>query len=287
MTQRAEPTLKFAVTVHVAKMDGMLDVVPHRSSPQLAKILPEALQEQLLAVMDRKDHPSWPRFTRPGLTRDQLAIHFRHEYQTYVRDFPVLLARLLGQAPPDDARAALAENVFEEQTGKLSLGVSHPALFLEMIDGLAIPRAVIEGRTPPLVPEAIAYRAFLDEVSASPPWVVGAAVLTIFVEGSVHEREELSGSRVLPPVEDAILAHPMVRFYGCPPDKIRLVRAHRAVESGHRRDAWRMVTAHAAGHETAIVRAVRQALTTWLRYRDGVVHAMGLSESDAPQIMAG
>ncbi len=36
----------------------------------------------------------------------------------YVRDFPVLLARVLGQAPPDDVRRALAENAFEEQTGK-------------------------------------------------------------------------------------------------------------------------------------------------------------------------
>lgn len=238
-------------------------------------------------VMDRKDHPAWPRFTRPGLSREQLAVHFRHEYQTYVRDFPVLLARLLGQAPPDDVRAALAENIFEEQTGKLSLGVPHPALFLEMIDGLAIPRAVIEGRSPPLVPEAVAYRAFLDEVSVSPPWVVGAAVLTIFVEGSVHERAELAGRRVLPPVDEAVAAHPMVKHYGCPPGMLRLARAHRAVEGGHRKDAWQMVMSHAAGHETVIVRAMQKALTAWHRYRDGVVRAMGLPAQDAPQIQAG
>src|SRR6185312_5725358 len=96
------------------------------------------------------------------------------------------------------------ENIFEEQTGGLSLGVAHPELFLEMIDGLGIPRATIEGRSPPLVPEAVAYRAFLDEASASPPWVVGAAVLTIFVEGSVHERADLAGRRVLLPVDEAI-----------------------------------------------------------------------------------
>ncbi len=251
----------------------MLEIVPIEA---LITAPVSSLEEALLAVMDRKNHPAWPHFTRPGLTSEALAIHFRHEFQTYVRDFPVLLARLLGQAPPDDARAALAENIFEEQTGKLSLGVSHPALFLEMIDGLGIPRAAIEGRSPQLVQEAIAFRAFLDEVSASPPWVVGAAVLTIFVEGSVNERAELSGKRALPPVDEAIAAHPMVAHYGCPPDKLRLVRAHRAVESGHRRDAWRMVLANARGHEQAIVRAMNQALTFWLRYRDGVVRAMGL-----------
>ena len=61
------------------------------------------------------------------------------------------------------------------------------------------------------------------------PWVVGAAVLTIFVEGSVNERAELAGTRTHLPVEEAIDKHPMVAFYGCPRDAMGLVRAHRAV----------------------------------------------------------
>src|SRR5580692_10645324 len=119
------------------------------------------LRERLLNVMDRKDHWAWPSFTRPGLSREQLTVHLRHEYQVYVRDFPVLLARVLGQAPPEDVRRALAENVFEEQTGKLSLGVPHPELFLEMTDGLSIARSSIAGGIvvgvvgPALEPEAL------------------------------------------------------------------------------------------------------------------------------------
>jgi pyrroloquinoline-quinone synthase len=234
------------------------------------------LRGRLLVVMDAKHHWAWESFTRPGLSRVQLATHFRHEYRTYVRDFPVLLARLLGQGPPADVRAALAENLFEEQTGKLSLGVSHPELFLEMIDGLGIPRAAVEGDAPPLEPEARAYRAFLDRVSGLSPWVVGAAVLTIFVEGSVHERAELEGRRALPPIDEAIRAHPMVAFYGCPPERMRLARAHRAIEGRHRDAAWSMVLGHARGHEEAIVRAVGEAHAAWLAYRDGVARAMGI-----------
>ena len=71
-----------------------------------------ALTQRLLAVMDRKDHWAWPHFTRPGLSRAQLAVHFRHEYRTYVRDFPVLLARVLGQRPPATVRGALASNIY-------------------------------------------------------------------------------------------------------------------------------------------------------------------------------
>jgi pyrroloquinoline-quinone synthase len=108
---------------------------------------------------------------------------------------------------------------------------------------------------------------------------VGAAVLTIFVEGSVHERAELAGTRALPPVEEAIRAHPMVRHYGCPPEKMRLPRAHRAVEAGHRRDAWQMVLGHADAAMTGVVvRAVEEAHAAWLAYRDGVARAMKLSK---------
>lgn len=237
------------------------------------------LRERLLSVMDGKDHWAWPTFTRPGLTRVQLAIHFRHEYHTYVRDFPVLLARLLGQGPPDDVRAALAANLYEEQTGGLSLGVSHPELFLEMMSGLGIDRATITSPSPALEPEALEYRALLDRVSAQAPWVVGAAVLAIFVEGSVHERASLAGTRAELPVEQAIAEHSLVKHYGCDPGKMRLVRAHRAVEGGHRTDAWNMVLGHApraAAVHQQIVDAVLEARTLWLAYRDGVARAMNI-----------
>jgi pyrroloquinoline-quinone synthase len=244
--------------------------------------LHDELEEKLLSIMDKKDHWAWKRFTGPGLTKEQLAVHFRHEFLTYVRDFPVLLARVLGQAPPDDAREALARNIDEEQTGHYSFGVSHPELFLQMMDGLGIPRSsVTEG---PIEPEAAHYRSLLDRVSGSPPWFVGAAVVTIFVEGSVHERQERAGARSERPIEEAILAHPMVRFYGCPPEAMRLARAHRAVEGDHRRDAWDVLFRHIPAHrevEDEVLRAVADAHRAWLSYRDGVARAMGLGEPPA------
>src|SRR5262245_29297387 len=100
------------------------------------------MRERLLAIMDRKDHLAWPHFTRPGLSRAQHLVHFRHEYLTYVRDFPVLLARALGTTPPiEDVRRSLAENVYEEQTGGLSKSAAHPELFLRMMEGLGYSRS--------------------------------------------------------------------------------------------------------------------------------------------------
>src|SRR6185503_20013190 len=97
------------------------------------------------------------------------------------------------------------------------------------------------------------------------------------VEGSVHERAELAGTRELLPIEEAIAAHPLVLHYGCPKERMRLPRAHRAVEGGHRRDAWRMVLDHTPGElEDAVVGAVEEALGAWLSYRDGVARAIGV-----------
>jgi pyrroloquinoline-quinone synthase len=239
-----------------------------------------SLKERLLSVMDRKDHWAWPHFGRPGLTKGDLLVHFRHEYQTYVRDFPVLLARTLGLGPPAKVRAALAENIFEEQTGKLSIGVPHPELFLEMMDGLGYRRSDLESTSPPLEPEAIAYRRFLDEVSATAPWQIGAAVLTIFVEGSKNERAEMAGQkRDEVPLEQAIREHPLVRVHGCPPDKMRLVEVHRLVEGSHRDDAWGMVLEHVGPElEDRVLEAGERALASWLAYRDGIARKIGLKK---------
>ncbi len=236
------------------------------------------LRERLLSIMDRKHHSAWPAFTRPGLTRSQLLVHFAQEYNVYVRDFPVLLARLLGQGPPRSVRRALAENLYEEETGGLSGGVAHPELFLRMIDGLRIDRSALETAT--LLPEAAKYREFLDRMTGGAPWVIGAAVLTIFVEGSVHERAELAGNRSALPIEEAIDAHPMVKHYGCPREAMGLVRAHRAVESGHRKDAWQMVLDHvgedASTEADVVVEACEAALRLWLAYRDAVCTSAGI-----------
>ena len=241
-----------------------------------------SLEERILSVVDQKDHWAWPHLTRPGLTRPQLLAHFRHEYQVYVRDFPVLLARVLGQGPPTAVRKALAENIFEEETGKLSMGVPHPQLFLEMMEGLGFGASDLEATPESLEPEAKVYRRFLEERSIRTPWQVGAAILTIFVEGSRHERAQLGGSHVERPIEEVVREHPMVKHYGCPPERLRLIRAHREIEGSHRKDAWAMVFGQvpSAGPLYAeVVDAMQHALALWQAYRDGVARAMGLTRN--------
>lgn len=239
-----------------------------------------SLREALLEVMDAKDHWAWGFFARGEVPLDRLATHFEQEWEVYVRDFPVMLGRVLGHGPPDDVRVSLASNLYEEQTGGISRSEAHPALFLKMMEGCGYDRARFTTVT--LGPRASAYRTMLDEVTFGGPWIVGCAVMTLFVEGSVNDRKELAESSSAPPdtttLEALVRAHPLVRVHHVSPDAMELMRVHRRVEGGHRHDAWHAVLDHAQPHETeAIVGAMRRALTLWKAYRDEVSERCGLS----------
>jgi pyrroloquinoline-quinone synthase len=237
------------------------------------------LQERLLAILDRKTHWAWPWFAEGRVPLPPLLPHFQQEWEVYVRDFPILLSRVLGHAPPQDVCAMLAANIYEEQTGGISGSVSHPELFLRMMEGCGYSRAAFSKVA--LLPGARAYREFLDQVSWGVPWVAGAAVLTIFVEGSVNERRELLALDAAPDsdaeIEEAVRRHPLVRIHGVDAKFLELQRVHKKVEGGHRKDAWQAVLGNVGpGQEDVVVAALERALQLWLAYRDGVAEACGI-----------
>lgn len=243
-------------------------------------VRPESFRERLLAIMDRKHHWAWPVFSGPGVARAQLKIHFQQEFATYVRDFPVLLARIHGRSPPPAVRRMLAENIYEEDTGGLSFGQSHPELFLRMMEGFGLKRSDFADVR--LLRCAQIYRNWLDRITHGPDWVLAAATMAIFVEGSIKDRREICEPPRAPTkreIEAVIRNHPLVRYHGVPPACMDLTRAHQKVESGHRRDAYEMVIAGTRGvrHQHAVVACVERTLCLWLRYRDGVARACGLT----------
>jgi len=246
-----------------------------------ARLTQARFLDALLKIMDGKHHWAWDHFANGRLTKDQLKIHFQQEYFVYVRDFPVFLARIHGQNPPPDVRRMLAENIYEEDTGGLSLGQSHPELFLIMMDGLGFSAKDFE-RVRPL-PASRAYRAWLDQMSTHKQWVLGAATLTVFVEGSVKDRKELrepSKPKTAEEIEATIKNHPLVRFHGTHPDSMDLIRAHQLVEAGHRHDAYKMVTEYtpSAAQQQSVLTSLKKSLRLWLAYRDAVAQACGIKK---------
>jgi pyrroloquinoline quinone (PQQ) biosynthesis protein C len=239
----------------------------------------EAFTEALLGVMEAKEHWAWPHFTAGRVPRERLHIHLEQEYATYVRDFPVLVARAYVTCPIAEVRRDLIENVFEEETGRLGAGRPHPELFLEYPRGLGMDLGRFDDVE--LLPGARAYRAFLDECTLKAAWDVAAAVTTLFLEGTKFDRGELSASAPRRPAP-ALEAHPLVRHYGLPVEALALTRAHRSVEGGHRAAAWRSILDHVRepARQEAVVLAMRGALDHWLRYRDDVALACGIVRDD-------
>ena len=239
-------------------------------------------QRKLLDIMAQKHHWAWSYFSGPTLTKAQLKIHFQQEYAVYVRDFPVFLARIHGKNPPLEVRRMLAENIYEEDTGKLSLGTSHPELFMNMMKGLGFRPGEFEKIQ--LLPATRRYRGWLDRISNSSDWVLGAAVLTIFVEGSVNDRAELlhpAQSKTSRHIHEKIIHHPLVQYQGVSPLAMDLIRAHQMVEAGHRHDAYAMVVNYAkeTSQQEAVLKVMEKSLQLWLRYRDGVAGACGLRKA--------
>lgn len=238
----------------------------------------EEFQEALLQIMEQKVHWAWPLFSDGSVPKDLLHIHLENEYGVYVRDFPVLVARAYVQCPISAVRRELIENVYEEETGGLAAGRPHPELFLLYPAGLGMDLSRFE--QPELLEPARAYRALLDDFTQNHGWEVAAAVSTLFLEGTRFERGELDKNapkRPAPPLSE----HPLVKHYGLPLKDLELTRAHRKVEGAHRGAAWRILLDHIEPERRAsVVAAMRDTLKAWLRYRDGVALACGLTMPD-------
>jgi pyrroloquinoline-quinone synthase len=241
-------------------------------------------RERLLQTMERKQHWAWPAFSSGMVPGDRLHIHLEQEYATYVRDFPIFVARAYVGCPIAEVRRELIENVYEEETGGLHAGRPHAELFLDYPRGLGMNLARFAHVE--LLPNAGKYRAFLDGAGEARGWEVAAAVSTLFVEGTQFERGELDPQaprRPTPPLSE----HPLVKHYGLPVERLGLTRAHRNVEGEHRQAAWRVILEYVpVAARERVTESMEEALVHWLAYRDDVARACGLTrgEDGAPRL---
>jgi pyrroloquinoline-quinone synthase len=237
----------------------------------------QTFREQLLGVMERKEHWAWPAFTSGKVAKERLHFHFEQEYGTYVRDFPILVGRSYIRCPIAEIRRSLAENLYEEETGGLVAGRPHPELFLEYPRGLGMDMSRFQNIQ--LLPAAQRYREFLDAATQSFGWDIAAAIVTIFVEGTSAERSALEGANDKPP--PPLEEHPLVKHYGLSIDHLALTKAHREVEGQHRAAAWNAILDHVVPlRRGAVVRVMEDALRSWLLYRDEVALVCGIQPGD-------
>lgn len=231
-------------------------------------------REALLQVMEGKTHWAWPSFADGSVPVERLNLHLELEYAVYVRDFAWLLGRAFAQCPLIEVRKELAENIFEEETGGLSLGIGHAELFLRIPEGLGM--NVSRFHDVQLAGGARAYRDFLDDATTNRGWEIATAVTTLFLEGTRWDRGELdpdSPKRPMPPLDQ----HPLARNYGLSTEYLTLAQVHRDVEGGHRASAWHIMLEHVSpASREPVVAAMEEALASWKGYRDHVAEICGV-----------
>ena len=238
----------------------------------------ERFREQLLVIMEGKDHWAWPAFTTGLVPKIRLHHHFEQEYATYVRDFPIMVGRAYVRCPLPAVRRSLAENLYEEETGGLIAGGPHPELFLEYPRGLGMDLTRFENVQ--LLPAAKRYRSFLDEATEHYGWEIAAAIVTIFVEGTKDERTAMNLLTTTPP--PPLEEHPLVKYYGMAIEHLALTKAHRQVENQHRALAWAAILDHVVPTRRGpVIRAMAEALQLWLLYRDAVAEICGIRRTDS------
>ena len=245
------------------------------------KLSADQFRERLFDIVSRKQHWSTPYFNGSTATKAQLNIHFRQEYAVYIRDFSVLLGRLLGKNPPWEMRRQLATTIYEEETGGLSLGQPHQELFLDMMLGLGYSRA--EFRDVELLSQSFAFREWLDTICQEQEWIVGAAILTLLVEGSANDRQEVFSQnepKSKAEIEDIVLKHPLVVYHGLDPKHMDLVRVREIIEPSNRRIVYDSIVKEATANKqhTLVLEHLEEGLQLWLNYRDGIARACGLRQ---------
>ncbi len=245
------------------------------------KLSAAQLRERMFEIVGRKQHWSMPYFNGSLVTNEQLSVYFRQDYAVYIRDFSVLLARIVGKNPPWRIRRHLATTIYEQETGGLSLGKPHQELFLQMMLGLGYKRA--DFRDVELLSRSYAYREWLDEVCERQEWIVGAAVLTVLVEGSANDREDVFGRKEpisLADREDIVSKHPLVTYHGLRPEHLDLVRAREMIEPCNRSTVYGLIVEEAveSGTQSLVLENLEKGLKMWLQYRDGVAQACGIRQ---------
>jgi len=235
----------------------------------------DEFKEALLSLMEKKTHWSNEAFATGGVPRNKLHIHFEQEYEVFVRDFPILVARAYVKCPFASVRRDLAENIYEEETGGITAGKPHPELFLMIPAGFGCDMKRFENVT--LLPGAKKYRDALDRHTLDRGWECAAAATTIFIEGTQFERGELDPNapkRAMPPLEQ----HPLHVNYQLPLSALELPRIHRTVEGSHRTAAWRTILDYVdESKRPAVVKTLQECLDGWLAYKDDVARACGLT----------
>jgi pyrroloquinoline-quinone synthase len=224
-------------------------------------LAPEAFIQDLLARIEARrtfgGHPLWHAIADGKLSRPQLKL-FAIQFFLQVREFPRAVSAMHANCPFAQERMALAESVYEEETGRISgCNLPHPELFIRFGEAAGLARAeMIDGRPLP------ATRALIDWFELSTKqrsFIEAAAAINLAAEGQV-------------PGAFGPMARRLQQHYGFSRDAVAFWDIHEMADAEHSDVGDHIVVKHAtdAGTQARVRDALQHSLDAWWQFFDGI-----------------
>lgn len=206
-------------------------------------------------------HPLWLRIERGEIPRDGLRT-FAAQFFLQVREFPRAVSALHAACPYAEERIALAESLYEEETGRISgCGLPHPELFIQFGLGTGLAREEMINAVP--LPTTAALIDWFELSTRQRPFLEGAAAITLAAEGQV-------------PGAFGPFARALEQHYDLSREAVAFWDVHEIADREHSEVGESAVLKHANTFEcrTKIKDAVERSLDAWWLFFDGIERAV-------------
>ena len=221
----------------------------------------DELQQLIDAHRSFGAHPLWQHIQDGHASRKALQL-FAAQFFLQVREFPRAVSALHSTCPYPDERIALAESLYEEETGRISgCNLSHPELFIRFGLATGLAREQMTDAEP--LPATAALIDWFAVSTATRPFLEGAAAITLAAEGQV-------------PGAFGPFARALEQHYGIAREAVSFWDVHEVADRDHSDIGRSVVMVHGDQFEArdGIRRAVELSLDAWREFFDGMAAAI-------------
>ena len=206
-------------------------------------------------------HPLWLAIADGKLGRPQLKV-FAVQFFLQVREFPRAVSAMHANCPFPEERMALAESIYEEETGRISgCNQPHPEIFIRFGEALGLARAeMTEGQPLP------ATRSLIDWFELSTKhrtFIEAAAAMNLAAEGQVVGAF-------------GPMARRLQEKYGLGREAVEFWDVHELADAEHSAVGDHIVVRHAtdAATQARVRDALEHSLAAWWQFFDGIQAAI-------------
>lgn len=226
-------------------------------------LTPAELTQTLRGMLERRksyrDHPWIQRYLAGELSRAQIRTWIEQHYCT-VGDVHDIFGPIYAGCPDPEVRVRLLENLWEEETGKVTGSAPHRELMCRLIEALGGSRAEVAHVKP--LPETVARRSFLRLVARTRSFYEAIAAISVAGEAQFGDMAET-------------YARTGEARYGLSSEATAFWWVHAKADKEHGGAAFDIVArwARTEAEQQQVIESVRQSLELAWCWFDGFVRA--------------